>query len=126
VRPRLHVVLAAALLVVTLGCSTEEGRCVWVNATVGECAYTPSHEVTGVGPSIGSKYGGVAVTYSTIPSSYVVTFYREDGDKQSVDNYDWWRGCKIGQQVRLGYVQWRWKGEKKWHWSLDSLQVVLP
>lgn len=113
------------LLLALTGCSVEHGACSWVNATVGECAYTPSHSMTGVGPSF-AKGGGVAVTYSTVPSSYVVTFYREDGDEQSVDNYDWWRGCHVGQHVRLGYVQWRFKGDKKWSWSLDSLRIVLP
>lgn len=119
------VVWLALAILSLCGCSVEKGECVWVNATVGEASYTPSHSMTGVGPAIGGK-GGVAVTFSTIPASYVVTYYREDGGgKESVDSYEWWRGCRIGQHVELGYTRWRWKGRDDWHWSLDSLRTHI-
>lgn len=125
---RLAALLTLSVLV--SGCSVERSGYTWFEGSVGECSYTPSSTVTGVGPAIGSSDGGVAVTISTVPEHYVVTFYLDNGEKASVDDYSWWRRCRIGQRVSLGYRSWRFRGWEKWNaptWNDPAtLRYTLP
>lgn len=120
---RLLDVLAWAVLVALVsGCEVER-RGEWRDAKVGEASYTPSHSVTGIGPSMSGK-GGVAMTFSTVPASHVVTFYLSDG-KVSADRFEWWRACNVGDSVQVFIECRRFKGDGQWKCEAESLRKVL-